>query len=299
MLYALRLAIAYEFDRPSGSGRQLLRVLPAQIDGVQALLSTEVTITPRPVERREFTDFFGSRVIEVVMPAGLTDLDITMSAHLARMVPGQGPDTSPPLAMLPGDLASVYDIGPASPHHFTSASPRIAPVAEIAAYAATAVAGAATVRQAVQALGLTLHHHLTFDAKATEVDTPPAVAFALRRGVCQDFAQIMIGALRSLGIPAAYVAGFLRTKPPPGKPRLEGADAMHAWVRAWAGVQTGWLEYDPTNACWAENNHIVAGYGRDYGDVAPVTGRLRLDGSQKGSHAVDLVELPEPRLHMI
>ena len=89
---------------------------------------------------------------------------------------------------------------------------------------------------------------MRYDPDATEVDTPLAEAFAARHGVCQDFSHIMIAGLRSLGIPAGYVSGFLRTMPPPGKPRLEGADAMHAWVRAWCGAEAGWIEYDPTNA---------------------------------------------------
>ena len=89
---------------------------------------------------------------------------------------------------------------------------------------------------------------MNFDPEATTVDTPPAEAFARRHGVCQDFAQVMIACLRGVGVPAGYVSGFLRTDPPPGQPRLEGADAMHAWVRAWCGWQAGWIEYDPTNA---------------------------------------------------
>lgn len=298
MRYGLRLSVTYEFDRPTGTGRQLLRVMPAEIAGTQTVLAAVLTVTPPPAERREFEDFFGTKVIEVVMPSGITELVITMTARLARTADAPGFDNSPPLALLAQDLAGVFDIGPAAPHHFTAASPRIANVPEIAAFARTATATATSVRQTVEHLGQALHQAMKFDSKATEVDTSPAEAFALRRGVCQDFAQIMICGLRALGVPAAYVAGFLRTLPPKGKPRLAGADAMHAWVRAWAGIEAGWLEYDPTNACFTENNHIVVGYGRDYGDVAPVTGRLRLDGSQKGSHAVDLVEIDEPRLHV-
>lgn len=108
-------------------------------------------------------------------------------------------------------------------------------------------------------------------------------------GVCQDFAQVMIACLRGIGIPAGYVSGFLRTLPPPGRPRLEGADAMHAWVRAWCGWQAGWIEYDPTSAQVAGSDHIVVARGRDYGDVAPVKGVLRIAGDQKTEHAVDVV----------
>jgi transglutaminase-like putative cysteine protease len=129
---------------------------------------------------------------------------------------------------------------------------------------------------------------MTFDADATHVDTPVAEAFAARRGVCQDYAQIMLAGLRGLGVPAAYVSGFLRTVPPPGRPRLVGADAMHAWVRVWTGRDSGWMDYDPTNACTVGADHVEVGAGRDYADCAPVTGVLRLDGSQSTGHSVDM-----------
>ncbi len=99
----------------------------------------------------------------------------------------------------------------------------------------------------------------------------------------------MIGGLRALGVPAGYVSGFLRTSPPPGKPRLEGADAMHAWVRAWCGHETGWIEYDPTNALVVGVDHVEVARGRDYGDVAPVSGVLRISGAQTSEQAVDVL----------
>ena len=99
----------------------------------------------------------------------------------------------------------------------------------------------------------------------------------------------MIAGLRGLGIPAGYVSGFLRTIPPPGKERLEGADAMHAWVRVWCGREAGWQEFDPTNGIRASNDHITVGYGRDYSDVAPIVGVLRTTGSQTGEQAVDVI----------
>ena len=299
MQYDLRLVIHYDFDRPTGAGRQLLRIQPAEMPGLQNVLACDITVMPDPAERREFSDFFGTKVLEVVMAPGLTRCEITLKARIVRLPQGEELDMSPPIDRLAAELAEVTDIGPTSPHHFLAASPRIAPDAAIAAFAAEAVKDAATARDAIAALGLAIHSAMTFDGGATEVDTTPAAAFALRRGVCQDFAQIMIAGLRSLGIPAAYVGGFLRTLPPPGRPRLEGADAMHAWVRAWAGAEAGWLDHDPTNACFADTDHIAIGHGRDYGDVAPVTGALRMNGGQKGRHAVDLIEVsgvrPTPR----
>jgi transglutaminase-like putative cysteine protease len=140
-------------------------------------------------------------------------------------------------------------------------------------------------------LGEALHEELRFDADATTVDTPVEEAFTARHGVCQDFAHIMIGCLREVGIPAAYVSGFLRTEPPPGCERLEGADAMHAWVRAWCGPTLGWVEYDPTNGVTVANDHIVVAHGRDYSDVAPVRGVLRTAGAQQSAQYVDVIPL--------
>ena len=103
----------------------------------------------------------------------------------------------------------------------------------------------------------------------------------------------MIAALRSVGIPAGYVSGFLRTTPPPGQQRLSGADAMHAWVRAWCGPDTGWIEYDPTNAVAAGVDHIVVAYGRDYSDVSPVKGILKAATDQQSRQAVDVIPLED------
>lgn len=291
MRYALRLDIHYSFAHAAAGGRQVLRVMPAHLPGRQEVLACRLTTTPPPLEDRRFTDFFGTEVVELVLPAGLTDLLVEMTAEVTRSPAPPGPDLTPPPARLAAERAAVADLGPASPHHFLPPSPRVPAVPEIAAFAARATEGATTTAEAVEHLGRALHAAMTFDPRATEVDTPIARAFRIRRGVCQDLAQIMICGLRSLGIPAAYVGGYLRTLPPPGRPRLVGADAMHAWVRAWCGTAAGWLDYDPTNACRADTDHVAVGFGRDYGDIAPVTGSLRLEGGQTGGHSVDITEI--------
>jgi transglutaminase-like putative cysteine protease len=315
--YRLTLAIRYRFDRPTGGGRQLLRVIPAHRPGLQEVEQARLTLTPAPLEQARFADFFGTQVAEIVLPAGLGGFEARLEAVVARhaqprpRTPAPGPSPpgpSPPgprppgprppepgddlpLADLPAALRGLRGLGPEVPHHYLAPSPRIPADLAIATFAARATAGATTVAEAVARLGRAVHRAITFDPGATAVDTPVAQAFAQRRGVCQDMAQIMIAGLRAQGIPAAYVGGYLRTTPPPGTPRLVGADAMHAWVAAWCGPALGWVEHDPTNDRPADGDHIAVGRGRDYADVAPVTGTLRLDGGQAGHHSVDLTAL--------
>lgn len=291
-VYAMQVAFHYEFDRPTGAGRQLFRILPAAIQGRQMLLRAEIRIEPDPRETTEFTDFYGTRVIALAMPPGLTELEFVLEAEVERIAPDLGLDISAPLTGLAADIASYRSIDAHAPHHFLAPTDRIPILPEITAFSREATAEAVTTLQALEMLGLALNRHITFDATATDVNTPPAKAFKIRRGVCQDFAQIMVAGLRGMNIPAAYVGGYLRTLPPKGKPRLVGADATHAWIRAWCGTEMGWVDYDPTNACFALGDHIDIGFGRDYDDVAPVTGMMRMDGGQDSSHSVDIEEAP-------
>jgi transglutaminase-like putative cysteine protease len=286
--YRLRLQIGYSFDALSGGGRKHLRITPATLPGLQYVDDVTLTCNPLPLEKVSFTDFFGTQVTDLLLPAGVKSIQIDLLAQVTRDDPAADLDLSAALSALPGQIAANRDLKAHAPHHYLGPSPRIPPVAGIAEFARHAIGRARSARDLVATIGLAVHRSIRFDATATDVDTPVAEAFALRRGVCQDMAQIMICALRGLGIPASYVSGFLRTVPPPGQPRLQGADAMHAWVRAWTGAESGWVEYDPTNACFVGSDHIVVGYGRDYGDAAPVIGILRLSGNQAGHHSCDI-----------
>ncbi|MDO9526215.1 MAG: transglutaminase family protein [Gemmobacter sp.] len=291
MLYDIRVSIRYDYDRPAAAGRHLLRLLPASLPGQQRLLSGQIAVSPEPAEQTGYVDFFGNPVTEIVTRPSQNKIIFTATARVDRFGPDLTLDMSPPLSRLPAELADITDLGPESPHHFLSRSPRIAPLPEAVDWARQVTEGADTVADLAERLNRAMHAEMKFDPKATTVDTPPAEAFEKRRGVCQDFAQVMIAALRGMGVPAGYVSGFLRTVPPPGKPRLEGADAMHAWVRVWCGTESGWIGFDPTNACRAGADHITVAHGRDYGDVTPVAGILRISGRQKSSQAVDVIEV--------
>jgi transglutaminase-like putative cysteine protease len=140
---------------------------------------------------------------------------------------------------------------------------------------------------AVGALMARVHSRIAYRAQATDVATSALQALALGQGVCQDFAHLMIGCLRSLGLAARYVSGYLLTQPPPGQPRLVGADASHAWVAAWC-PRNGWVEFDPTNDLLVATDHVTLAWGRDYADVAPLRGVIRGGGNAPPAVAVQV-----------
>ncbi|MGL6210269.1 MAG: transglutaminase family protein [Paracoccaceae bacterium] len=293
MIYDIKLSLRYGYRSGSAGGRHLARVTPLDLGAAQRLVASLVTISPRPDERLDGRDFFGNATVEFAFHGPHDGSDVVMQARVDRRAVPMDEDRSVPLAQLAAELAAMVDVGAASPLHARAVSARVPVAQPTTTFARAAMAPGMTAQAAVLAIGRALHDHMTFDAKATTVDTPLAEAFAARKGVCQDFSHILIACLRGVGIPAGYVSGFLRTTPPPGKARLEGADAMHAWVRAWCGAGVGWVEYDPTNDCLVGTDHIVVAYGRDYSDVAPIKGSLRIAGGQKAEQRVDVIPVED------
>lgn len=289
MLYDLSLHMGYVYDVPASGARHIIRVMPLSLPDRQRLVAGSLTVSPAADEKTTFFDFFGQQATSILVRAPHERLDIRMQARVIVEPAAVTADLSPVLSKLGEELADLWSVDAASPHHLAGPSPRLPEDPAIAAFARTVVRPGQTVREIAASLCARIHKDFTYDPKATTVDTTPKEAFKLKRGVCQDFSHIMIVALRSLGIPAGYVSGFLRTIPPPGKERLEGADAMHAWVRVWCGKTTGYIEFDPTNDMPAGGDHIVVGYGRDYSDIAPVIGVLKGYGNQKTAQAVDVV----------
>ena len=318
MLYDVGLTITYDYAASADAGRHLVRLMPADLQGEQRAIAGTLSVEPRPQEWIDRIDFFGNRFTELLFDEPHEEIVFKVQARVDRLGPGSQFDISPPLSMLAQEIAAYRGIDPWSPHHFTGSTLR-APIEhstadfaknvvqagastfetvsainsalhrDMTAYAREVTAGAATTFSAVSAVNSALNRYMEFDPEATTVETSPEDAFERRRGVCQDFTHIMIACLRGIGIPAGYVSGYLRTIPPPGAEKLEGADAMHAWVRAWCGHETGWVEFDPTNAMLAGSDHVVVAYGRDYADVAPVKGSLRSAGPHETRHFVDVV----------
>lgn len=289
MLYDVRLALHYDYDATVHGGRHLIRVAPVTIPGVQRVVASGLSFDPRPQRESTFTDFFGNSVTELAYAVPHDHLEIKLTARIQVEDHNPPADLSPTRHGLSQEIARYWSVEPDSPHHFLAASPRVPLVPAITDYVEEVTAGTPSVMAAATALCMAIHRDFAYDPKATDVETKPAEAFALRKGVCQDFAHVMISGLRGVGIPAGYVSGFLRTIPPKGRPRLEGADAMHAWVRVWCGSHVGWVEFDPTNAMIAGPDHISIGHGRDYADISPIVGVLKTHGSHETTQSVDVV----------
>ncbi len=292
MLYDVRLELHYDYASFVHGDRHQVRVVPISIPGVQRVIASSLSFDPKPVHEAAYTDFFGNAVTTIAYGAYHDHLDVRLSARVSVEDISPPADLSPTIDGLQQEIAALWSLDPSSPHHFLSASPRIVLSKPITEYARQSLARTHSVQAAVMDFCNSIYRDFAYDKKATKVDTSPMEAFNLKRGVCQDFVHVMIAGLRGVGIPAGYVSGFLRTIPPKGKPRLEGADAMHAWVRVWCGQHAGWIEYDPTNRMIAGPDHITIGHGRDYSDISPIIGVLRTSsGKQETRQSVDVVRV--------
>jgi transglutaminase-like putative cysteine protease len=291
MLYDVRLELHYDYEGFVHGDRHLVRVAPASIPGVQRVIASAISFDPPPKSETNFVDFFGNLVTTIAYESYHEQLDVRLTARVGVEEVAAPADLSPDLAGLTREIAQLWSLGGNSPHHFLAPSPRIALSKPITDYARASLDRAPSVYAAAFDLCHAIHRDFVYDRKSTDVDTAPLEAFNLRKGVCQDFVHVMIAGLRGVGIPAAYVSGFLRTIPPKGKPRLEGADAMHAWVRVWCGQHDGWIEFDPTNAMLAGVDHIAIGHGRDYADISPIVGVLRTSGKHETSQSVDVIRI--------
>lgn len=291
MLYDVRLELHYDYQGVVHGDRHLVRVAPASLPGRQRVVASALSFEPPPDAQTTFVDFFGNLVTTISYDGSHNRLDVRLNARVDVDEPPPSADRSPSLGDLQRELGGLWSVDAWSPHHFLAPSPRVALSQPLTDYARRSLERTISVRAAAMDLCLAIHRDFAYDRQSTNVDTSPLEAFNLRKGVCQDFVHVMIAGLRGVGIPAGYVSGFLRTVPPPGQPRLEGADAMHAWVRVWCGRDAGWIEFDPTNAMLAGADHITIGHGRDYSDISPIVGVLRTAGQHEARQSVDVVRV--------
>jgi transglutaminase-like putative cysteine protease len=289
MIYRVLHKTTLSYSAPVAQAQFNLRLSPWPFPG-QQLRECSLSITPTPGEREERSGPYCVNTTLIGFARPLGELDVTSEFTIA-IAPRPAPEGGATVARLRNEAAQVRDLSVTSPvpYLFTS---RIAEIDDgIGKWAEEHLRSDAPIVQSVSALTQAIHSEFTYRKGATTSDTPPREAFAKREGVCQDFAHIMIMALRSHGIPAAYASGYLRTRPPPGKEKLVGADAMHAWVSAWCGEELGWVGFDPTNNCLAREDHILIAMGRDYADVSPIDGTFIGSAPQKMTSAVDVTPM--------
>ncbi len=288
MIYDVRQTTTCGYASPVAHARHVLRLTPVNRDG-QRVHVAALQIVPEPMHRREGQDFFGNRLTWIEIEEPHDTLTVKLAAQVA-VDPLTLPDplSTPAWEAVREEAFATSDIGPLSPAHFLFPSRMVSLDPEIRDYVAQSFTPGRPILDAATELIHRLKADIAYEIGATTVTTTPPMSFALRRGVCQDFAHIMISGLRGIGLPAAYVSGYLRSAPRTDATRLQGAEAMHAWVLLWCGSATGWIGFDPTNAVLAAEDHVMLAVGRDYTDVAPVDGVIVGSGGQRMGVSVNV-----------
>lgn len=288
MIYEIRHVTRFDYGAQVKFARCNLRLKPIDWPG-QRLDAYDLSVEPVGRTAPARAEAGLANVTRLVVDTAVRALSITSSARVAvdRLVPI--PDASDPTLRQIADWArGSADLSAGGPTTYLYPSPLIPLDRDIAAWCAPDLDPDRGCLDAAIALARRIQRDFVFDGTATLVDTPPHEAFQQRRGVCQDFAQIMISGLRAAGLPAAYASGYIRTIPPPGQERLVGADATHAWVLLWCGPTLGWIGVDPTNGIWMAGDHVVVAVGRDYAEIAPVDGVVLGSGAQRMDVSVDV-----------
>ena len=289
MIYDIRHVTTYSYESPVSFARCSLRLEP-RTDAGQQLISHSVEIRPRPSDRTFRRDFYGTLTESILIETAHRNLRIDSRSRIAVARTAPFRDAPSPAWENVRDTAfEAKSLGPLSPIGYLFASPLVPLQPPVTDYAAESFASGGGVLAGAVDLMHRIRHDFRYDPKATVISTPLREVFEKRHGVCQDFAHVMIAGLRGLGLPAAYVSGYLRTIPPPGQVRLQGADATHAWVALWCGEALGWIDFDPTNDLIVGNDHIVLAVGRDFSDVSPVDGIIVGSHRQKLAVAVDVL----------
>jgi transglutaminase-like putative cysteine protease len=287
MIYKIVHRTTYKYKYPVSVGNHVACLKPRSLLQ-HRLAKCELHIQPTPAAITERVDYFGNILYFFTVREPHTELVVEARSEVNMQ------DTATPLPHpdLPWEeavrsLPEDHSPEGLAAYQFRFESPRIPLRAEFAEYALKSFTRRRSLRESLLDLTDRIHSEFRFDSGVTTVRTTTEEVFRKRRGVCQDFAHLQIACLRSLNLSARYVSGYLRTYPPPGQPRLVGADASHAWVSAYC-PGTGWLDLDPTNNLIPSNGHVTLAWGRDYGDVSPLRGLILGGGVHALTVAVDM-----------
>lgn len=285
--YRVTHRTTYEYEVPVSLCHNVAHLEPRTLPG-QVCVKTEIEVTPAPTLRGRHVDTFGnmSTYFSIEAPHRLASVG-AISEVLVDDAPPATPAGPPWETCLEGASPGTGSDDAAFLSEFRLDSPFVPLADELADYAWECFTPGRPILEAAADLTRRIHSEFQFDPDFTTVATPVSQVFKHKRGVCQDFAHLMLACLRSIGLPARYVSGYLETDPPPGQPRLEGADASHAWVSLHV-PGLGWFDFDPTNNCRPSGKHIVVAVGRDYGDVTPLKGVILGGGTHRLTVSVDV-----------
>jgi transglutaminase-like putative cysteine protease len=290
MNYHITHRTLYEYTAPVSVSHHVARLEPLAT-ATQSRESFSLQIFPAPALRKARTDYFGNQLCFFAIQEIHSRLEIITSSRVALRAekPARNESAAPweSVAEMFRDPVSPEVV---EPYQFVFDSPQVRASPALSDYARESFAEGTPLIAGARSLTQRIFNDFKFDSKATTVATPLEEVWETRRGVCQDFAHLGIACLRSLGLPARYISGYLRTRSPEGTPRLVGADASHAWFSIFS-PGTGWVDFDPTNNVQPAGEHITVAYGRDFGDVSPVAGILTGGGRHIVKVAVDVEQV--------
>jgi len=273
MTYKIRHRTTYSYAYPVSVGNHVACLKPRSLP-YNRVVSSTLCVEPKPLTLTERADYFGNTLYFFTVGEPHRELIVEATSEVVRSIgEARGTSSSLPWEASTSSLAQDHSAEGLEAYQYQFESPRIRIRPEFAAYALKSFTPGRPMREALMDLTSRIHREFRFDSKVTTVRTTIEEVFKKRRGVCQDFAHVQIACLRSINVAARYVSGYLRTYPPPGKPRLIGADASHAWVSAYSR-DLGWLDVDPTNDVAPTDGHVTLAWGRDYGDVSPLRGLI-------------------------
>jgi transglutaminase-like putative cysteine protease len=290
MIYEVRHQTAYDYETDVSLSHHIAHLTPRTTNSQQCL-DHRLEFTPKPTTNASHADHFGNQSTFLTVEGAHRRLEVIALTRVEISPPNLPAPEETPAWETVLDLCSGDSLNPPMDAvEFVFGSPLAPRRTDLADYARPSFTRRRPILAGAIDLCNRVHADFAFDTEATTVMTTVQDFFKVRRGVCQDFAQLMIGCLRSIGLPARYVSGYLETLPPPGKPKLVGSDASHAWISVWCG-EHGWIDLDPTNNVLPSSRHITTAWGRDYGDVTPLRGILVGGGSHKLTVSVDVKHL--------
>lgn len=290
MNYRIIHKTTYRYTDPVSLCHNKAHLIPREHDH-QKVLSHKLIVIPEPAVSGKRKDYFGNEVVFFAVQEPHRELIVEVQSEV-NVRPSLPPDEletvrwETAVELIRADLTTAG----LDAYEFVFDSPHVQTSKDLHEYALASFPPAQPILAGLVDLNRRIFKDFKYTAKATTVSTPIREVMERRVGVCQDFAHLMIGCLRSLGLPARYISGYLLTTPPPGTPRLIGADASHAWVSAYI-PGFGWVDFDPTNNCIPGEKHITLVWGRDYGDVSPLRGVILGGGRQSLSVSVDVAPI--------